>query len=314
MKYLSFQLLIVLTFATRVWADVVLNEVVTHSGIDGLKAADGFAYDWIELRNAGAEDVDLGGHFLTDDPGILKKWIFPGGSIIPAGGYRIVFASDRNGVFDGEIHVNFKLNSTNGDYLALVATDGATLVDAFESRIPPLNQYVSYGRILDGLAIEALAEATPGAANSGIAPVAVIANFASSKSEIAGGDEVTLSWATQRAESIALWRSATSGGFFEQIVKVEENGTFNVSPAENTFYRLTVENTYGQREALVSVVVGPDIHAFSVRPSKIVPGGRTILRWDSTGTGHSVDLNDGFGTRSPQISYRRSTLTLTPEF
>lgn len=105
------------------FADVVLSEVVAHNGTDGFKAADGSASDWIELHNTGASDVDLVGSYLTDNAAVLTTWKFGRSFVIPAGGFRIGFASDRNGLFDGEEHTNFRLNSTNGEYLALVAGD-----------------------------------------------------------------------------------------------------------------------------------------------------------------------------------------------
>jgi len=69
---------------------------------DGSK---GGAYsDWIEIYNAGPYDVDLTGYILADSS---AEWVFPQG-IVPAGGYLLVWASDKNKVAtDGGLHTNY---------------------------------------------------------------------------------------------------------------------------------------------------------------------------------------------------------------
>ncbi|HUU93331.1 MAG TPA: lamin tail domain-containing protein, partial [Phycisphaerae bacterium] len=83
-------------------------------------------WDWIEVHNPGAGPIALDGWHLTDNPGNLTKWTFPAGTTLEAGAYRIVFASNFEGVdpaHPADLHANFKLDG-DGDYLALVRPGG----------------------------------------------------------------------------------------------------------------------------------------------------------------------------------------------
>ncbi len=66
---------------------IVINEILTHS--------DGYPNDWIELHNTTGSAVDIGGWFLSDDCGNLKKYQIAAGQSIPSGGYK-VFTQDDN--------------------------------------------------------------------------------------------------------------------------------------------------------------------------------------------------------------------------
>jgi hypothetical protein len=110
--------------------------------------ADGDASDWVEIYNSGADTVALTGMYLTDSAGNKTKWAFPAGQSIAAGGYRIVFASDKDGVLaGGELHTNFKL-SADGEYLGLIAADGATVIDQYTPEFPDQVEDISYGRAM----------------------------------------------------------------------------------------------------------------------------------------------------------------------
>ncbi|MBX3433950.1 MAG: chitobiase/beta-hexosaminidase C-terminal domain-containing protein [Pirellulales bacterium] len=122
------------------------------SNDDSLDDYDGDSSDWLEIYNPGVDTVDLGGLHLTDNANNLVKWTFPAGTVLPGGGYRIVFASNKNTVKpNGEVHTNFAL-SAGGEYLALVAADGTTIIDQFAPQFPPQFEDISYGRAmaLDG--------------------------------------------------------------------------------------------------------------------------------------------------------------------
>ncbi|MGI8604046.1 MAG: lamin tail domain-containing protein [Verrucomicrobiales bacterium] len=67
---------------------VLINEVLADAGAGP---------DTIELWNGGATAAALGGWSLTDDPAIPQKYVFPGGTTIPAGGYLVV-SSDTSGI------------------------------------------------------------------------------------------------------------------------------------------------------------------------------------------------------------------------
>ncbi len=105
---------------------------------------DGDSSDWIEIFNPTQEAVFLDGWFLTDDPWDLRKWRFPPVTLDP-GGFLVVFASgtDRAGAGQ-ELHTHFKLD-TEGEYLALVGADGATVRHEYAPRYPAQLTGVSYG-------------------------------------------------------------------------------------------------------------------------------------------------------------------------
>ena len=123
-------------------AGLVINEVLA-SNVNGILDQDGTHSDWIEIKNTDAAPVDLAGWYLTDDAANLTKWQFPSTGVA-AGGYLTVFASDKNRAVSGqELHTNFKLSS-EGEFLALVMPDGATLASSFNP-YPALEDDVSYG-------------------------------------------------------------------------------------------------------------------------------------------------------------------------
>ncbi len=124
---------------------VVFSEV---SAIAAADAEDGAASaDWIELRNASSEPVDLAGYGLSDDPTDLYRQTLPAGTLAP-GAYLAVPASF--GV------------SSDGTRLFLTRPDGAT-VDVFETA--RLRPGTTCGRSDAG--VRALyGVATPGRANA----------------------------------------------------------------------------------------------------------------------------------------------------
>jgi hypothetical protein len=127
-------------------ADVYISEfMASNDGI--LLDEDGDDTDWIEVFNAGPDDVQLDGWHLTDDPAVLDKWGFPS-QTLSAGNSVLVFASDKDrSVADSELHSNFKL-SAGGEYLALTQTGddgGVEVVSEFAPEFPQQTTDVSYG-------------------------------------------------------------------------------------------------------------------------------------------------------------------------
>ena len=107
--------------------------------------------DWIEIYNAGDTDAILDGWHLTDDADDLTQWSFPPDTTLPAREFLVVFASgDTIPDAAGNLHTNFRLNS-DGDYLALVMPDGATVASEFGSAgtdFPRQVVDVSYGLVM----------------------------------------------------------------------------------------------------------------------------------------------------------------------
>src|SRR5437867_9379560 len=100
---------------------LILNEFMADNSGKFLRDEDGQPSDWLEIYNPGADPVNAGGWFLTDNPGNLSKWRIPDGVSIPASGYLVIFASNKNRTnATARLHTNFKLGSGAGGYVALV--------------------------------------------------------------------------------------------------------------------------------------------------------------------------------------------------
>lgn len=122
--------------------------------------------DWIELYNPTGVDLDLRNYHLTDDPADLSKWTFPS-TLLQAESYLLVFASNKDRDTAGsQLHTNFRLSS-DGEYLALVAPDGTTVLSEFSPAYPSQEAGFSFGT--DGLTPAGpqgyFGTPTPGSAN-----------------------------------------------------------------------------------------------------------------------------------------------------
>lgn len=141
---------------------VVINEFMA-SNTDTLRDPQGERDDWIELRNVSDAAVDLSGWHLSDNPESPRKWAFPAGTLIPAGGYLLVWA-DEDGTDSPGLHASFKL-SADGEQILLVDSD---------ARLNALRDAVTYGSVGADVALGRTEAAptefvpvppTPGAAN-----------------------------------------------------------------------------------------------------------------------------------------------------
>lgn len=155
---------------------------------------DGDYSDWIELHNAGAMDADLGGWYLSDSASNKVKWKIPVPTVVPAGGFLIVFASDKNRAVAGqELHTNFKL-SASGEYLGLIQSDGITVATEFSPKFPTQFNDVSYGFVFDPLVTSTIAYfpvPSPGSQNGKGGPF--IKSVTSSISQPADADDLVIS-------------------------------------------------------------------------------------------------------------------------
>ncbi|MDB6031503.1 MAG: Spore coat protein CotH, partial [Verrucomicrobiales bacterium] len=106
---------------------VRLNEILAQN--NAVLKHEGTFPDAIELFNEGGSALDLGGLRLTDDPNNINRFIFPGGTSLPAGGYLTVYANN----FDGTtgIHLGFSLKASGDSiYLFNSASNGGALLDS----------------------------------------------------------------------------------------------------------------------------------------------------------------------------------------
>ncbi|MHC4112195.1 MAG: lamin tail domain-containing protein, partial [Planctomycetota bacterium] len=110
--------------------------------------------DWIEIYNPTDEIVDLNGWYMTDDDADLTMWQFPDGNQLDPGEFMIIFASQKTYAENplnypyldpaGYYHTNFELYK-GGDYLALVAPDGNTVIHEYTPEYPDQLTNISYG-------------------------------------------------------------------------------------------------------------------------------------------------------------------------
>jgi hypothetical protein len=120
--------------------------------------------DWIEIYNAGANAIDIGGMYLSDDPANAFKNKIPASNpsltTIQPGGFLVLWA-DENGS-QGELHLNFQLNST-GEAVGIYFIDGRAID---ERTFVGQTENQTSGLLQDGGGTwGVLASPTPGASN-----------------------------------------------------------------------------------------------------------------------------------------------------
>ncbi len=125
-------------------SQIRINEFVA-SNDRSFNDENGDRSDWLELYNGSEAAISLEGWGLSDTPDLPFKWTLPD-FILPAGGYRIIFASgkDRSPRF-GEWHTNFKL-SAQGEWLSLTEPSGQP-IHTFAPGYPEQFADVSYGLV-----------------------------------------------------------------------------------------------------------------------------------------------------------------------
>ncbi|MEE8390507.1 MAG: CotH kinase family protein, partial [Anaerolineae bacterium] len=106
-----------------------------------LKDEIGETDDWIELYNAGPVDIDMGGMYLSNNIDSATQFPIPANTIIPAGGYRILWA-DGDGTGG---HLNFKLSGA-GEYVGLFDSQAHYYAPIDAVYFPPQTADVSWGR------------------------------------------------------------------------------------------------------------------------------------------------------------------------
>lgn len=141
-------------------ADVILNEFMADNTYTMADPA-GEYEDWLEIYNPTYETVYLSGMYLTDKPDNLTKWQFPfGGAAIAPHEYMVIWCDEDDD--QSGIHTNFKL-SADGEFLALVAQDGVTVLDSIT--FGPQEHDISYGRMPDNTDVWGFLDPSPGSEN-----------------------------------------------------------------------------------------------------------------------------------------------------
>jgi len=146
---------------------LVINELMASNNTT-IQDQQGQYDDWIEIYNYGADAIDIGGMYLTDNLSDTTKWRIPANNpadtTIPAGGFLLIWAD--NDTTDAGLHANFKL-SAGGEEIGLFESDGVTQIDSVTFGEQAGD--ISYGRLPDaGDYWQAFASPSPEAQNVGV--------------------------------------------------------------------------------------------------------------------------------------------------
>jgi hypothetical protein len=119
---------------------VVVSEILTHT--------DPPFEDAIELHNLSEEAVDIGGWFLSDSTGDLRKYRIPDGRVIQPGGFAVFYEYEFNALPGNRR--SFSLSSVKGDQVYLSAADPAGNLLGYRStaKFGASKNGVSFGRVV----------------------------------------------------------------------------------------------------------------------------------------------------------------------
>ncbi|MCC5875954.1 MAG: lamin tail domain-containing protein [Candidatus Sumerlaeia bacterium] len=147
---------------------VRINEVMAANSSTIADNTGAFAA-WVEICNVGMEETDLGGLYLSDDFANRTKWQFPADTILPAGGFLVVWASGAPArTAPGYLHTNFTL-SPNGDVVGIFESSEWENRTVDNLIFGPQQPDVSFGRIPDGTgSFQLLENPSPGISNQSL--------------------------------------------------------------------------------------------------------------------------------------------------
>jgi len=130
-------------------AILVINEFLASNDY-GAVDENGDHDDWIEIYNAGEEDVDIGGMYVTDNLEELMTSQIPTTdptlTTIEPGGYLVLWADKEPE--QGILHLDDVKLSGDGEQIGLTDVDGTTILDSLTFGEQTTD--ISYGRIPDG--------------------------------------------------------------------------------------------------------------------------------------------------------------------
>ncbi len=149
--------------------DVTINEVMADNR--GAVTNAGKAPDWVEFKNNTAAAIDLAGNGFTDDLFSPARYVFPADTIIPAGGYLVVWC-DSDLTAPG-LHTGFGLDN-GGQRIVLTHQGGIRDYVAFGPQAP---NYTIGRTSPDGNGGFALTAPTPNAPNVAIPNVGLATNI-----------------------------------------------------------------------------------------------------------------------------------------
>ena len=300
-----------------------INEFLADNTAATLADEDLETPDWIELHNPSAVAVNLSGWRLTDDAASLAKWTFPAVTI-PAGGYRVVFASGKNRApLTGNLHTNFSLDSA-GDYVALVSPAGAVVSEfgAAGALYPPQRGGVTYGFYGAPLQIGFMRTPTPNALNN--SATAVLGFVADTKFSVDRGFfsaafnltiTTTTPGATIRYTTNGSWPGETVGTIYTAAIPISRSQPVkaiaylsgHLSTNVDTHTYIFVDEVVTQTSASVQSVNGLPAtwngnavyYGMNGNSAVVNPATHVTLKNDLKAVPSlsiSIDTNDMFGT------------------
>ena len=230
--------------------NLVINEFLASNDTT-VADQDGEFDDWVELHNLTDTEISLDNFFLSDDSEELGKWTFPAGTLIPEGGYLIIWA-DNDEEQEG-LHASFRL-SAGGE--SLILSDQDTLVVDSLS-FPEQFTDTAYARLPNGTG-DFVYQAPTFAADNGNAVSVKRLSFLADQLTISpnpASEEIKLNLSVALAEEVdyalldATGRVVKSGllskGSLGKIIRAEmlSNGTY--------FLRLTNGKAVEMRKILI---------------------------------------------------------------
>ena len=206
--------------------DIVINEVLSHTDYP--------LVDAIELHNTSAQDIEIGGWWLSDNSNDFLKFQIPADAVIPAGGYAAFYEGhyvggilefDQQTEFGGPSEKGFALDAHYGDevWLLLDQGDGSPKRFADHVEFGPILNGESYGRWPDGQGeLYPMITRTLGEPNSGprIGPSAIISEVMYNPPDPGGGilpedlEFVEIYNLTDQPLSLNHWRLLSGGADF----------------------------------------------------------------------------------------------------
>lgn len=133
---------------------------------DTVTGPDGTSCDWVELYNSSSSDTDLSGCGFSDSEAKPYKYVFPDGTIVPAGGILMLWCGAQE--TEGYFTPSFSLSSTKGETIILTDRDGGILdMCTFEAQVRDTSLVRSFDKAFDhNDPFEVTDKCTPGHENT----------------------------------------------------------------------------------------------------------------------------------------------------
>ncbi|MEM6348214.1 MAG: lamin tail domain-containing protein [Bacteroidota bacterium] len=152
------------------WGQLQINEFMAINRSYEL-TTEKLTVDWIELFNPDSQNVQLQNYYLTDELEELTKYKLPN-LTVPGKGYRVLFQGEDNLLPNRSFPFGL---AGEGEFLALVAPDGITIIDSIS--FGPQYPDQAFGRAENGNKWGIMAKATAGEANSSLKALLPLVEF-----------------------------------------------------------------------------------------------------------------------------------------